>query len=59
LVAEVLQGFQARFKARAEQVQQLTRVYHDKHDFLAPLFADSEFEASAGELPAYLTMIGG
>lgn len=59
LVAEVLQGFQTRFKTRAEHVQKLTRVYHGKHDFLAPLFADSGFEASAEELPAYLTMIGG
>jgi hypothetical protein len=59
LVADVLQGFQTRFKARAEQVQKLTRVYHGKHDFLAPLFADSGFETSAEELPAYLTMIGG
>ncbi|WP_240778083.1 KAP family P-loop NTPase fold protein [Nonomuraea basaltis] len=51
--------FDARFKAQAERLRTLTRGYYDSYGFLGPLFADSTFEAAAGELPAYLTMIGG
>jgi hypothetical protein len=50
--------FQARFKAQATRLLSLTETYHNKYDFLAPLFADSDFEA-ADDLPVYLTMIGG
>ncbi|WP_231618926.1 KAP family P-loop NTPase fold protein [Nonomuraea sp. SBT364] len=59
LVLDVAQGFQTRFRGRADQIQQLTRAYHGKRDFYPHLFAGSAFEASAGNLPAYLTMIGG
>ncbi|MET7334049.1 P-loop NTPase fold protein [Nonomuraea sp. NPDC005650] len=59
LVADSAQGFQARFKTQARMLQDLTRVYLGKHDFLAQLFAGSAFEASAEGLPVYLTMIGG
>ncbi|MGP3928534.1 KAP family P-loop NTPase fold protein [Nonomuraea sp. KM88] len=59
LVTDVLQGFQARFGAQADELQRLTQAHHDTNALLAPLFAGSAFEASSGELPAYLTMIGG
>ncbi|SEL65362.1 KAP family P-loop NTPase fold protein [Nonomuraea pusilla] len=53
------QGFQARFKSQAEQLQELVQTSRDRHRFLADLFAGSAFEASADDLPLYLTMIGG
>ncbi|MEU7748708.1 P-loop NTPase fold protein [Nonomuraea sp. NPDC049158] len=59
LAADVLQGFQTRFKTRAEALPKLTLAFRGKHDFLAPIFADSAFEAAADDLPVYLTMIGG
>ncbi|MEU4573031.1 MULTISPECIES: P-loop NTPase fold protein [Nonomuraea] len=59
LVLDVAQGFQTRFRGRADQIQHLARAYHGKHDFYPHLFTGSAFEASAADLPAYLTMIGG
>ncbi|HEY9522582.1 MAG TPA: P-loop NTPase fold protein [Thermopolyspora sp.] len=59
LMADVAEGFRARFGPQAEEVQRLTCRYHGTRDFLAPLFADSTFDSDAGLLPVYLTMIGG
>ncbi|MFC4115836.1 KAP family P-loop NTPase fold protein [Nonomuraea zeae] len=59
LAVGTFQGFQVRFGARAEEIQQLTSSHHGRHGFLAPLFGGSAFEASEDRLPAYLTMIGG
>jgi hypothetical protein len=51
--------FDARFKSLAERMRDLMREHYGSHDFLAPLFADSAFEAATDDLRAYLTMIGG
>jgi hypothetical protein len=51
--------FDARFKSLAERMRGLMRDHYGSHDFLAPLFADSAFEAATDDLRAYLTMIGG
>ncbi|MGI5282940.1 KAP family P-loop NTPase fold protein [Nonomuraea polychroma] len=48
-----------RFKSHASLIRRALERHHYSHDFLAPLFADSRFEAFEDELPVYLTMIGG